>query len=88
MIIEVLMLSTITPAGITAEHQQYLYEKIRALCSSEEAAELICPRPAPQLVIPPPKRKTSTRLCSRKPGHVHKKKNWKVLLPRATEVTM
>ena len=41
---------TITPAGMSAERQHYLYEKIRPFCSSEEAAALTCPRPASQPV--------------------------------------
>jgi len=66
---------TITPAGMSAERQHYLYEKIRPFCSSEEAAALTCSRPASQ----PVERTTqlreskikSTRKCSHchKPGH-------------------
>jgi len=69
------MLPTITPAGMSAERQHYLYEKIRPFCSSEEAAALTCPRPASQPVgrttqLPESKIKT-TRKCSHchKPGH-------------------
>ena len=39
------MPEAIVPPGMSFQRQVYLYEKIRQFCSSEEAAELTCPKP-------------------------------------------
>jgi len=63
----------ITPPGMSSERQLYLYEKIREFCSSDEAADLTCPKPASVVeeCAPAKRSQKSTRLCSycRKPGH-------------------
>ena len=69
----------VTPTGMSAERQLYLYEKIRRYCASERDANLTCPFPTTvgsiqsQAVtkVRTTQSKKSTRLCShcRMPGH-------------------
>lgn len=70
--------SPITPAGMSAERQLYLYEKIRRYCASEEDAILTCPFPTTVDTVQSQATTSikntqlkKSRLCSycRKPGH-------------------
>ena len=75
---------SLKPAGLSAERQQYLFEKIREFCSTE-VQDIVCPQPpgffpsqpAPHVQPPPEQRGLASppakkqRLCSecKQPGH-------------------
>lgn len=77
--------TTITPPGMFADRQQYLFDNIRQFCSTEEAEPIVdCPQKHKTKGRKPLSKRKKNEKCQRKCSHCHELGHTKTVRGKTT----